>query len=136
MLPGIDVRAAGGYVVVPPSVHPSGVEYEWDVALKGSAIAEAPPWLLSLLESNASPGESRSADWHQTVSAPVPKGQRNQALARLAGMLFRRLPADVAAELAFCWAQAKLRPPLPEREVLRTIDSIAACELRRRGGRA
>jgi len=27
--PGIDVRAAGGYVVAPPSLHASGKRYEW-----------------------------------------------------------------------------------------------------------
>jgi hypothetical protein len=27
--PGIDVRADGGYVVAPPSVHPNGTTYEW-----------------------------------------------------------------------------------------------------------
>lgn len=45
--PGIDVRAAGGYAVVPPSVHPSGAVYRW---LDDDAeVAEAPAWLLDLV---------------------------------------------------------------------------------------
>ncbi|SOH02802.1 bifunctional DNA primase/polymerase [Candidatus Kuenenia stuttgartiensis] len=28
-LPGIDVRGDGGYVVAPPSIHTSGVQYAW-----------------------------------------------------------------------------------------------------------
>ena len=42
-LPGIDLRANGGYVVAPPSVHHSGARYEWlDDARE---IAPAPGWL-------------------------------------------------------------------------------------------
>ena len=29
--PGIDVRGDGGYVLAPPSIHPSGRRYEWSV---------------------------------------------------------------------------------------------------------
>jgi hypothetical protein len=28
--PGIDVKASGGYVVLPPSVHPNGNRYAWE----------------------------------------------------------------------------------------------------------
>lgn len=29
--PGIDIRADGGYIVLPPSQHPSGQRYRWDI---------------------------------------------------------------------------------------------------------
>lgn len=29
LLPGIDIRGAGGYIVLPPSVHSSGNRYDW-----------------------------------------------------------------------------------------------------------
>lgn len=42
-LPGIDLRANGGYIVVPPSVHASGETYSWlDPTVP---IAGAPSWL-------------------------------------------------------------------------------------------
>lgn len=31
ILPGIDIRGDGGYVVAPPSIHPSGSGYTWKV---------------------------------------------------------------------------------------------------------
>ena len=40
--PGIDIRAHGGMVVVPPSLHPSGRRYEWKMGL-GPGQVEARP---------------------------------------------------------------------------------------------
>ena len=47
---GIDVKADGGYVVAPPSIHPNGLEYRWDTTycLESFAPAPTPGWLLEL----------------------------------------------------------------------------------------
>lgn len=42
---GIDVRAVGGYVVAPPSEHPTGSTY---ILARDLPIAEAPQWLVDL----------------------------------------------------------------------------------------
>ena len=42
-LPGIDLRANGGYIVAAPSVHRSGSEYAW--LWPGRPLASAPGWL-------------------------------------------------------------------------------------------
>lgn len=136
VLPGVDVRGLGGYVVVPPSVHPSGARYEWEEPLKRSTVAEAPAWLLSLLsEAPGSQGGATKRNWLQVITEPVPEGRRNQTLAEVCGFLFRHLRAEIAAELALCWARVRLQPPLPEAEILRTVNSIAGRELRRQEGR-
>jgi hypothetical protein len=48
---GIDVKAEGGYVVAPPSRHPSGATYTWapGAALREVGMADVPGWLLQLL---------------------------------------------------------------------------------------
>lgn len=42
---GIDIRANGGYIAAPPSIHPNGTQYSWDE----NEIAEAPAWLIKLI---------------------------------------------------------------------------------------
>lgn len=44
-LTGADVRGDGGFVVLPPSIHPSGKVYEW----RRNPIQTAPAYLLDLL---------------------------------------------------------------------------------------
>ena len=49
--PGVDVRADGGYVLAPPSLHLSGKRYEWEGSsdpLDGVAVAPVPDWVLKL----------------------------------------------------------------------------------------
>jgi hypothetical protein len=50
ILPGIDLKADSGYVVAPPSIHASGVQYEFDKAFDPKNLADAPPWLLAKIQ--------------------------------------------------------------------------------------
>ena len=73
-------------------------------------------------------------EWQQIALQGVDAGARNQTIARVAGLLFRRLPdPTLAAELVACFNQVKCRPPLEAAELKGTLDSIAAREMKRRG---
>jgi hypothetical protein len=45
---GLDIRGDGGYIIVPPSVHPNGRRYQW-APDNPSQPAEAPAWLLQIV---------------------------------------------------------------------------------------
>lgn len=131
---GIDVRGDGGYVVAPPS---PGYRWAdglspWDVDL-----APAPEWLLRLAapEPATGDGAARPANyWRALAAGPVPEGQRNDALARLAGHLLRRhVDPYLTLTLAQAWARTACTPPLDPAEVARTVENIATAEARRRG---
>lgn len=50
--PGIDIRGAGGQIVVAPTTHPNGTNYEWEASCAPweIEIAPAPGWLLELVK--------------------------------------------------------------------------------------
>jgi Bifunctional DNA primase/polymerase, N-terminal len=61
VLPGVDWRGQGGYVLVAPSVHPSGHRYRW-VRPLGLELPEVPAALRALLAPPARPGTPRGGD--------------------------------------------------------------------------
>ena len=50
---GLDVRAEGGYVVVPPSLHESGKPYTWKHAPWDTPLADPPSSVLDLLRTSS-----------------------------------------------------------------------------------
>jgi len=60
-LPGVDLRANGGYIVAPPSMHRSGRGYEWFNA--AAVIAPAPEWLKQAERSYVELGDVASVDF-------------------------------------------------------------------------
>jgi Bifunctional DNA primase/polymerase, N-terminal/Primase C terminal 1 (PriCT-1) len=129
---GVDVRGDGGFVVAPPSIHPSGRCYAWSVD-SASAFAMPPQWLLDSLAAIKNGNGSSPAEYRQLVRDGVGEGRRHDTLCRLTGhLLRRRIDQRVVHELLAAWNATKCRPPLPADEVARIIDDIADRELRRR----
>ena len=137
VLPGVDVRAKGGYVVAPPSVTTSA--YRWlgeVVAPTPDGCAQAPAWLIERCTQPRHRIASPRGEWRELVGRGVAEGQRNSAVARLAGHLLRRnVDAVTTLELLMAWNEARCRPPLARAEIFATVESIARRELVRREGR-
>jgi Bifunctional DNA primase/polymerase, N-terminal/Primase C terminal 1 (PriCT-1) len=132
--PGIDVRGDGGYVLAPPSIHPTGRRYEWSVDC-ASALAEAPAWLLdkvALPAKGVTPQLPPQA-WRELVASGAVEGTRDNTITKLAGhLLRRRIDPFVVLELLQSWNLTKCAPPLPAADIERIIASVAGAELRRR----
>jgi hypothetical protein len=68
--PGLDVRADGGIVLLPPSVNESG-RYTWIVPPEEGPLASWPQWLAKLALSSR-PRDDRSAGAVHVPSGPLP----------------------------------------------------------------
>jgi hypothetical protein len=140
LAPRLEVRGDAGYVVVPPSMHPSGKKYAWIGRIDD--VRDLPPAVLSVLE------RAQRTDAAVTQHAPAPgirpardiafdeeisEGGRNKALTRYAGRLLAKgIPEDEALVLVAALNTAKCRPALPQHEVNALVASVAARESRKR----
>ncbi|MGB6191799.1 MAG: bifunctional DNA primase/polymerase [Terracidiphilus sp.] len=116
---GLDIRADGGYVVAPPSLHPSGLLYQWLAA--GQPLADVPSWLLAKLT-----GARPAPEMQRTQGEVIAEGGRNHALASLAGTMRRRAMALETIEAALMKENdARCQPPLPASEVRQIARSVA-----------
>ena len=115
---GVDIRANGGYIVAPPSLHTSGNHYE---VLDNSPIIPAPEWLIELLKQKPSSSVSTTPG----IGDPIPEGQRNQTLARLAGVMRRQGMSEDEVYSVLLIANKRCQPePLTDHEVLNITQSI------------
>lgn len=117
---GIDIRGQGGFIVLPPSLHKSGVNYKWKEGREPWEIelAEAPLWLVK-----------KALQRRQKIFRPpqlakkgevgaVAEGSRNSIMFSLGGKL-RAQGLGQEEILAALHAANKTRclPPLEEAEI-------------------
>jgi hypothetical protein len=120
---GLDVRASGGYVIIPKSIHPTGATYRWCGPLQ--LIADAPAWLLQILRDPARPRQVTSAN----RSGRIPVGRRNDTLTRRAGALRRKGATKAELEAAlFEINQLECNAPLNDADVRKIAASVARYE--------
>jgi hypothetical protein len=144
---GVDTRGAGGYTILPPSIHGTGARYRWlDPEV---CVVPAPGWLLELLlesaRSELEVGVRRhlpdgveataygkaALDGLRADMLATQEGWRNDTLNRLgyrAGRLAAAGELDVAlAERVL--VEAAVEVGLPEEEAVRTYRSGAGAGL-------
>jgi len=114
---GVDIRADGGFIVLPPTTHKSGKQYKW------LGCAQMGVFPMSLVEAVNSVKDTQE-QWITELLSGVPQGGRNDAAARLCGYFFKKgIASDVIESLLVAWNQ-KNDPPMPISELRTTMASI------------
>ena len=143
ILPKVDVRADGGYVVAPPSLHVTGKYYKW---IKMTKMAEMPDWLLNLI-TKSDTKNNRLPDTNvvnhlknnmndliiNMMKCNIDDGVRNGTLVKITGhLLSKNVNPYLVLVLMDCLNNIKCKPPLDRREVANIVLSIAERELKKR----
>lgn len=124
--PKIDLKSEGGYIILPPSRHKSGHEYEW---LNDLPIAEFPEHLLETRATSifqqAGAGGSVKSYWDKLVKGleEGEGGGRNNYVASVAGMCFKN---DITVEDAILFLipfGQNCKPVMPIEDIERTVRS-------------
>jgi hypothetical protein len=138
---GLDTRGAGGYAVLPPSIHANGNPYTW---LPGRdpwslPLPKAPDWLLELLDPPQpavrpvpEPGQRNieryveaALEREVALVAGAPAGERNNRLFKAAASMARFVAAGdlAAAEVGPAIVDAAVAAGLPRHEAEATAVS-------------
>ena len=143
--PGLDVRGAGGYVVIPPSTNADGKSY---TVADESRVVDAPTWLLNLVASMPKaerPGQpiplnGSSHPWVAAglgkacseLAAMAPDSGRNDALNQAAFRFFRFAAGGCVGmdEVEAALLDACRSCGLPDSEARKTVTSAKDAALK------
>jgi putative DNA primase/helicase len=123
-MPGVDIRADGGYIVLPPGNHKSGRRYEWEQWMD---IAVCPDHVVEdILRGSASEEDKKiKRPTSEIVLEGVPEGERDDTLFRWACRLRRQHANDddgglaVVTQLVLAVAQ---RSNFPQDQALKKVE--------------
>jgi hypothetical protein len=127
---GVDVRSLGGYVVAPPSVHESGVKYQWEDP--NTSIAPLPIAIEEKLQAGSLAPTTVNRDGNEMLY----DGHRNVGLTKVAGGLVDRCVGAGFSEADAC-ALLQVKnlelciPPLDCADVETIAQSIYAAEMKK-----
>lgn len=135
ILPKVDIRGDGGYVVAPPSLAEDKTEYRWSESpSKLSGIPMLPDWIVQRVQlrqdgllprgKKADAEYYKRKDWLSELVKGVSEGSRNEACARYSGYLIgKHLTEESCIKELLTW-NSKNVPPLGDKEVMSTFYSI------------
>jgi hypothetical protein len=126
--PGLEIRADGAYVLIPPSFI-NGIAYE--VVCDAPAVP-IPDWLVRVSRQAGMLETRKRRTPYLDLLKGVDEGARHDAAVRLAGhLLAHNLPTPEVEALLLAWNRLN-RPPLPASEIIRDVQSLFGTDVGQR----
>jgi len=123
ILPGLDFRGDGGYIIAPPSVHKSLCAYSWEN--EAEEIAPLPEWLLHILQHRPKLPVLKSEVKTKSENEFFGEGSRNNSLLSLGGFLKSRgVEQSELSRVLWLLSKEICTPPLEEEKVLSVLSSL------------
>lgn len=139
---GLDLRADGGYVLAPGSIHPSGRVYKWhveprvyDFTAYPSVFPEIPEWLRTILitrhisetgaQTKGVTGVRADSEVDSPARGNVGEGSRNVQMHRIAASLRTRGKSRREIYERLCSENERFNPPLHGSELATIADSAS-----------
>lgn len=117
-LKGVDVKADGGYVMLPPSTHMSGNPYRWRHV---AAPVGCPDDVLRSIIGEGDGTERAPLPASDDILAGVPEGARDDTFFRYACRLRRNGNTEAEALAIILHAAQNANPPFPEMDAARKV---------------
>ena len=136
--PHIDIRADGGMIIAPPSIHPSGNPYVFDTG-SPRTMAVLPEWIWKQDESKKPKtqriSKAEKNNWSDFMETKNNEGTRNANTTKYVGKILSDLSEELwhtAGWASICeYNISHNTPPLDETELREIFDSISKAESKR-----
>ena len=116
-LEDVDIRANGGYIVAPPSIHPNGTRYEWEQDPEEYQLVTTDDIDVEFVM-NSILADTKSNTEPLKVPDEIPEGHRDEIMFKLACKYQAMGMSDSEMEAALKVAnQERCKPPLTDKEI-------------------